>query len=175
MIQHVIWSNSPDAIEDIARDMMSCNDGLEWDEAVEQAEEVNADYLLDEEINLNIEVGDDIVVIGRLGLWDGQKTGWKLLHTQNIGDCLRTTCGDQVTWYVDERGDLCCDDAHHDGTNHLTFRAWKSGVSVERQLRFLDKIAWGTVTRRDITNCTRRLGEYVADVYGWNKKGRKLA
>ena len=172
MKRYIIWDNSPETIREFA-DYLVENDGFPESRAMEDASDMNAEDLCEIELELNIEVGDDIVVIGQLGLWNGQKTGWKLLPTQNIGDCLRVTCGDQVTWYVDERGDLCCDDAHHDGTNHLTFRAWKSGISVDRQLRFLDKVARGTAARRDITKCTRSLGKYVADVYGWNKEGRK--
>ena len=172
MKQFVIWDNSYDTIRSLADDLIENGDAEEFN-AYEIAEDTNAEHLLDAEIELNIEVGDDIIVIGYLQLWDGNHTGWRDIHSQNIGDCLHTHCGDYVSYYVDDLGDLCCKDVHHDGTNHYVYRAWKAGISTDRKLRFLDKVARNQVTRRDITNCTRRLGEYVADVYGWTLKGMK--
>ena len=167
MEMHTIWSNEYDVIESIAKDMMEYDEALEWDRALDQAYEVNAEYLDDEKLNLNIEVGDEIIIIADLGLWNGRRQGYKLLHKTNIRDCLTGTCGDYVTWYVDTLGDLRCDDTHHDGTNLYTYRAWKAGISEEQQENFLAKVYRGRATRKDITRYTRKIGVYVADVYGW--------
>ena len=173
MKMHTIWSNEYDVIESIAKDMMEYDEILEWDNALDQAYEVNAESLEDEKRNLNIEVGDEIIIIADLGLWDGRRQAYKLLRKTNIADCLTGTCGDYVTWFVDDRGDLMCRDCHHDGTNLYTYRAWKDGISETQQENFLDKLYNGNATRKDITRYTRRLGEYVADVYGWKIRGRR--
>jgi len=141
MKMNVIWTNDPYG-EDL--------DGLD-----------------DERANLNIDVGEEIIIIADLGLWDGRRQGYKLLHSTNIADCLSGTCGDYVTWFVDDRGDLMCRDCHHDGTNLYTYRAWRYGISEVQKENFLDKIYSGKVTRQDITRYTRRIGDKVADVYGW--------
>ena len=129
--------------------------------------EQNAEYLEDERANLNIEVGDEIIVIADLGLWDGRHKAYRLLHSENIKDCLYGPIGDYVTWFVDDRGDLWCRDIHHDGTNLYLYRAWKHDVSETQKNNFIDKVYHGNVTRRDIARYTRKIGTYVADVYGW--------
>ena len=140
MKMHVIWTN------DLYGDEL---DGLE-----------------DERENLNIEVGDEILIIASLGLWDGRKMAYKLLHKTNIKDCLCGTCGDYVTWFVDDRGDLMCRDIHHDGTNLYTYRAWKPGITETQKENFCEKVYCGKATRKDVTRYTRKIGTYVADVYG---------
>ena len=167
MKMHTIWSNEYDAIESIAKDMMEYDETLEWDHALDQAYEVNAESLDDEKANLNIDVGEEIIIIADLGLWDGRHQGYKLLHSTNIADCLSGTCGDYVTWFVDDRGDLMCRDCHHDGTNLYTYRAWKPEISYAQRSYFMQKIAIGKATRKDITRYTQRIGDRVADVYGW--------
>lgn len=172
MKKHVIWSNDYDVIEALEKEIRENPDDFvagydKDDDFWPIACQVNDDYLDDERVNLNIEVGTDIVVISNLGLWNGRFVGYRELHSQNIRDCLRGVVGDYVTWYVDELGDLVCDDTHHDGTNHYTYRAWKDGVSDTQKENFLDKVYRGVVTRKDITRYTRKLGPYIADVYGW--------
>ena len=159
MKMHTIWSNETNQIDK----MMQDDPELIWDTACE----LNAEYLEDERANLNIEVGDEILIIASLGLWDGRKMAYKLLHKTNIKDCLTGTCGDYVTWFVDDRGDLMCRDIHHDGTNIYTYRAWKPGITETQKENFCEKVYQGTATRKDITRYTRKIGTYVADVYGW--------
>ena len=167
MKMYTIWSNEYNVIESIAKDMMEYDDILEWDSAWDQACEVNAEALDDEKRNLDIDVGEEIIIIADLGLWDGRRSGYKELHKTNIADCLTGTCGDYVTWFVDDRGDLMCRDIHHDGTNLYTYRAWKPGVSELQKEKFLEKVYCGKVTRKDITRVTQRIGDKVANKYGW--------
>lgn len=159
MQMNVIWSNEVSQIEALMEDMPE----LTWDMACE----LNSEYMEDEKINLNIEVGNEIIVIADLGLWYGRRQGYKLLHKTNIADCLSGTCGDYITWFVDDRGDLNCRDCHHDGTNLYLYRAWKDGVTEEQMENFLEKVYRGKATRKDITRYTRKIGTYVADIYGW--------
>ena len=92
------------------------------------------------------------------------------------GDCQRQHPGlpysgrdiDYTTWYVDKLGDLRCDAIHHDGTNHLLYRTYKPGVR-ESQIDLLkEKLYYGTATRADVTRITRRLGDEIGKVYGWD-------
>ena len=167
MKMYTIWTNDYDVIESVAKDMMEYDEILEWDHALDQAYEVNAESLDDEKRNLNIDVGEEIIIIADLGLWDGRHQAYKLLNKTNIADCLSGTCGDYVTWFVDDRGDLMCRDIHHDGTNLYTYRAWKPGISEVQKENLLWKIRGGCAERRDITRVTQKIGNKVADVYGW--------
>ena len=172
MKMYTIWSNEYDVIEKLENDIRENPDEFvagysKDDDFWAIACQLNDEYLEDERANLNIEVGDEIIVIGTLGLWYGQRTGYKLLHSTNIRDCFGGTCGDYVTWFVDDRGDLNCRDCHHDGTNLYLYRAWKPDISYAQRDYFLQKVRCGIATRKDITRYTRKIGTYVADVYGW--------
>lgn len=74
---------------------------------------------------------------------------------------------DYSTWYVDKNGDLRCTAIHHDGTNYYLYRTYKDGVSDEQIENFKWKIYNGKATRADITRITRRLGDEIGKVYGW--------
>ena len=124
-------------------------------------------YLDDERSNLDIQLSQPIIVIADLGLWNGRRTGYKEIQSGNIKDCLYSN-HDFSTWYVDKLGDLRCDDVHHDGTNHYIYRAYKDGVSDAAKEALKYKIYRGIATRSDITRVTRRLGDDIAKVYGWN-------
>lgn len=100
-----------------------------------------------------------------LGLWHGRRMGYKEIESGNIKDCLYSDT-DYVTWYVDRLGDLRCDAAHHDGTNHYLYRTYKPGVSEEQIDNLKEKLYYGTATRTDISRLTRRLGDDIAKVYG---------
>ena len=175
---NVIWSNEVDVIEEIEKTLLEHkgDDGYylnidetnSWSCACEQ----NDDYLSDEQANLNIEVGEEIIIIADLGLWDGRRMAYKQTFKTNIADLL-VPDNDYVRWFVDDRGDMMARSIHHDGTNYYLYRAWKSGLTDLQKGNFLNKVFYGKATRKDITRYTRRIGDYVADVYGWKIKGRK--
>ena len=168
MKMYTIWTNNDlDALEEIKQDIMKDNPAMTEDQAMQCAYETLDEYLEDERANLNIEVGDEIIIIADLGLWDGRHQAYKLLHKTNIAECLTGTCGEYVRWFVDDRGDLMCRDTHHDGTNIYTYRAWKPEISHAQRSYFMQKLAIEKATRKDITRYTRKIGVYVADVYGW--------
>ena len=70
-------------------------------------------------------------------------------------------------WYVDRRGDLRCTAVHHDGTNHYLYRTIKDGVTDAQIENLQEKLYMGTATRADITRVTKRLGDEIGKVYGW--------
>ena len=128
--------------------------------------EINNGYLDDERCNLNIQLSRPILVVGDLGLWHGRRMGYKEIESGNIRDCLYSDT-DYSTWYVDKNGDFRCDAIHHDGTNHYLYRTYKDGVSETQIDKKKKKLYCGTATRKDITRITRRLGDEIANVYGF--------
>ena len=92
--------------------------------------------------------------------------GYKEIPSGNISDCLSGGY-DYTTWYVDKKGDFRCDDIHHDGINHYLYRVYKDGVSEYQKDRLKEKLYEGTATRSDVTRITRRLGDEIGKVYGW--------
>ena len=128
--------------------------------------------LEDERRNLNVSLPANIVCIAALGLWDGRHSAWCICGS-NLSNVLQTGCGDYRTWYVDDLGDLRCDDTHHDGTNHYLYRIWKPEVSMTQQETFLRRIECGVTSRQYITRYTAPIGIYAADIYGWKIRGRK--
>lgn len=173
----VVWSNFDLDIEDGWREayeeFLEIN-GLDLDPADEDAIyqymlETNANYLDDERMNLNVKLSQPIVAIADLGLWNGRRMGYQEVGSNNIKDCLASyrSC-DYHEWYVDRDGDLRCRAAHHDGTNYVLYRAYRDDVTEEQIDEFLDKVYEGTATQDDIEAVTRRIGDEVAKVYGWD-------
>ncbi len=164
--RHVIWSNYALNYADWKDDLEAQHPDLTEEERIALMYEINGDYLDDERANLNIQLSQPILVIADLGLWYGRRSGYKEIVSGNIRDCLFSDA-DYNTWYVDNLGDLRCDAVHHDGTNHYLYRAYKDGVR-EGQINLLkEKLYRGIATRADITRTTRRLGDEIAQVYGF--------
>lgn len=165
---HLIWSNYDLDYEDWREDLEEQYPELSEDERVALMYDINGDYLDDERTNLNIQLAQPILIIANMGLWYGRRMGYREIESGNIRDCLYSDRGiDYSTWYVDKLGDLRCDAIHHDGTNYLLYRTYKSGVR-ESQIDLLkEKLYYGKATRADITRVTRRLGDDIAKVYGF--------
>ena len=172
--KHIIWSDinlNPDDWRDNYKDFLGINeiDGDPNDEhkLYEYMVETNGEYLSDERENLNVQLSQPIIVIGDIGRWNGRVMGYKDIPSGNIRDCLYADT-DYTEWYVDKYGDLRADAAHHDGTNHYLYRVFKEGVSETQMENLRDKIYHGKATRADITRLTRRLGDEIAAVYGFD-------
>lgn len=134
--------------------------------------ELNGDYLEDERINLNIQLPGPILVYADIGLWNGRVTGFKMIDSGNLRDCLYSNC-DYDEWFVDRLGDFRCTGVHHDGQNNYLYRAIKENATESQIRRLQGKIYDGTATRADITRVTRRLGDDIAHVYGFSIPGVK--
>lgn len=78
--KHLIWSNTDLNYEDWRADLESEYPELSEDERMERMYEINADYLDDERMNLNITLGMPILIIADLGLWDGRHSGYRRLR-----------------------------------------------------------------------------------------------
>lgn len=172
--KYLIWSNYSLDYEDWREDLEAEYPELSEQEREEKMYERNGEYLDDERMNLDIQLDKPILVIVDLGLWNGRYSGYKEIKSGNIKDCLSSEC-DYVTWYVDKLGDMRCDAVHHDGTNHYLYRTYKNGVSDAQIENLKEKIYRGTVTRADITRITRRLGDEIGKVYGWDFPKQSLS
>lgn len=174
MERKVIWSNINLDLDDWKDDLVEQFPEATEDELYYIMVEENAEYLQDERMNLDIQLSQEILVIADLGLWNGSHTGYRIIKSGNIKDCLYSNT-DYTEWYVDTLGDLRADAIHHDGTNHYLYRVFKDSASETQRENLLNKIYNGCVTRTDITRLTRRLGDDIGNVYGWEFSKHKSA
>ena len=166
MKKHIIWSNTDLNYEDWKDDLEDYYPEATEEERYELMYEINDEYLWDERDNLDILLHDSIILIADLGLWDRRRKAYREIKSGNIADCLYAN-EDYITWYIDEYNNLRCEASHHDGTNYYTYRVWKEGITDTQKNNFLDKLYYGTVTSRDISRYTKRVGDYIQKVYGW--------
>ena len=126
--RHIIWSDISLDLDDWRESLEELYPGYSDDELYDIMVKSNAENLYDERANLNIQLSQPIIVIGDLGRWNGRVSGYKMIDSGNIKDCLYSDT-DYTEWYVDKYGDLRADAVHHDGTNHYLYRVFKDGVT----------------------------------------------
>lgn len=165
--RHIIWSDLNLDYDDWREYLQEEYPDRTEDEYRMLMHDINEDYLDDERSNLNIQLSMPILVCADLGLWNGRKTGYRMIHSGNIRDCLFGSC-DYNEWFVDQKGDLRCTAVHHDGTNHYLYRAVREGVPEWRVEWLQDKLYRGKATEADIAKVTRRIGDEIAAVYGYD-------
>lgn len=170
---HPIWSNFIHELMEEEKYVREEHPELTDEQVESVAYELLYQHLDDERVNLNIRLSTPILVIADIGRWNGRVSGYKEISSGNIRDCLYDEC-DYTNWYVDELGDLRCEAIHHDGRNHYLYRAYKENVTAGQIEALKEKIYTGIVTRSDITRVTKRLGGYIADVYGFNVPRHKV-
>ena len=115
--------------------------------------------------NLNKELDGKIIAIANIGLWNGRRSGYKLMG-YNLNNILDSFSCDYIKVYAD-RYNVHSEASHHDGTHYVTFRMIKPNLSDEQVENFLNKVYNGTHTSRDITKYTSSLVKEVNKVYGW--------
>ena len=117
----------------------------------------------DEECNLNKELDGRILAIASMGLWDGRKSGYKILGN-NLNEVLTSSIGcDEKEVYCDAYN-VYAEGYHHDGRNYVEFREIREDRNIEN---LLDKIYSGKeVTRREMNYYTRSLRPYIKQIYG---------
>lgn len=164
--KYVVWSDIDLDLEDWRESLEELYPNYPEDELYAIMCKTNAVNLYDERENLNIQLPREIIVIGDLGLWNGRAHGYKMIESGNIRDCLQSDC-DKNEWYVDKNGDLRCTAIHHDGRNYYLYRVFKDDATESQIERLKEKIYNGTATRKDITRVTKRLGDDIGAVYGW--------
>ena len=117
----------------------------------------------DEELNLDKQLDGRILAIASMGLWNGRKSGYKILGN-NLNEVLTSSIGcDEKEVYCDAYN-VYAEGYHHDGSNHVEFREIREDRNIEN---LLDKIYSGQeVTRKEINYYTRSLRPYVKSIYG---------
>ena len=129
--RHIIWSDISLDLDDWRESLEELYPGYSDDELYDIMVKSNAENLYDERVNLNIQLSQPIIVIGDLGRWNGRVSGYKMIDSGNIKDCLYSDT-DYTEWYVDKYGDLRADAVHHDGTNHYLYVYSKTVLPIRR-------------------------------------------
>lgn len=157
-----IW-NSEIKVEDYQDYIEEELQGYDEDEVYQAILEMNNGYLDDERMNLNKLLDHQILLIADPGLWDGRRRAYKLLNTHNIKDILYAqTNNSEIRWYCDGYN-ICCDEVHHDGTNHYIYREIKNSENIQS---FLYSICCEKDWKKKLNYYTRSIASDVAKVYG---------
>lgn len=126
-----------------------------------------SEWFSDEQCNLDVSVGENILVIGYVGLWNGTFKGYKELSYKlnnifNVWD----SC-DEIKLYCD-RYDVRGIGIHHDGRNTALFRKWKDNVSDENKDRTMNAIYYNKDDADALVKrYTKSIRPDVQKVYGW--------
>ena len=141
-----------DAVEDITEEKIT-------DEVYFQIDQ----YFDDEKSNLFRILDGRILCIADMGLWNGRRTGYKILGN-NLNEILTAGIGcDEKEIYCDGRNVLATG-YHHDGRNHVEFREIREDRNIEN---LTDKLYSGQpITRREINYYTKSLRPYIKSIYG---------
>lgn len=173
--RYILWS-------DINMDFMSWMDGLREeypdlseDSLYEMMYKLNNDELKAARNKLNIVLSQPIIMISDVGLGDIRISGSSTFNTGNIKDCLYNyrTGVQHSEWYVDKAGDLRHTEILDTGVNYNLYRVIKETASNEEINELRNKLYTGDFTRADIEKVTDRLGDKIAEVYGWNLSKNK--
>lgn len=164
--RRVVWSDMNLELKDWIEELSENEPGLTREQYIERMEELNASYLSDERMNLDVPVDGTILVIADLGLWDGRHQAYKEIRDATLADCLDYRY-DRAEWYVTKDGDFCGEQVHHDGTNYYVYRKVKDNVTPEQLAELELKLYNNEATREDIDRLTEKLGRRVGVVYGW--------
>ena len=108
------------------------------EEAYNVVVEDNSYYYDDVRAELeNISLPEGIIVIGKIGRWNGTVSGYRELDS--LEECMYSGC-DYCEWYIDRWGNFRSTGYHHDGRNDYLYRMWKPEISEEQRENFRDKI-----------------------------------
>ena len=172
MKKHTIWSNINLDIEDwryAYKEFLEMND-VDGDPDDEDAiydwmHEMNGEYLYDEQRNLNKQIDGRILIIADLGLWNGNKSGYKILGS-NIKEIFNISSrGFDYAEFYGDGYNIKGVEHHHDGTNYYEYRVIREDRNIEN---LLDAIYNGEeISRARLNYYTKSLYPYVAKIYGW--------
>ena len=117
----------------------------------------------DETMNLNKNLDGRILCIADMGLWNGRRTGYKILGN-NLNEILTAGIGcDEKEVYCDSYN-VYAHGYHHDGSNSVEFREIREDRNIENLLNKLYNNE--EVTRKEINYYTRSLKPYIKQIYG---------
>lgn len=114
--------------------------------------------------DLDIKTEGDIIAIASMGLWNGRRTGYKILDKNNLKEILY--CGNEDYNHLYYDGfNVHKKASHHDGINYIMFREVRPDVNIDR---LCDKIYNNEeISNATLNRYTRSLRRYVKNIYGW--------
>ena len=124
-----------------------------------------SDWYSNEFENLDRETECQIIAIANLGLWNGRKSYYKVMNS-NLNSVLDSCGGDYLKVYTD-RHDVKSVAVHHDGVNYITYRMLKPNLTELQIDNFMNKLASGVFTKKDISRYTTSLKSQINKIYGW--------
>lgn len=128
------------------------------------SEKDNSNSFLGQKEKLNIELDSDIICIADVSYWYGRCSGYKIIG-KNISDCLMLSSECNEEWYIDNFGDLRGTLTHSfEGTSYYLYRAFKKNLSAKQIENFKNKILEGSLTQKDISTYTERIGPYIKNI-----------
>ncbi len=165
-IKYTIWSSDlhiEDFLFELRHEFPDAGEDELYQMAVAEnwADRLDIRYIVDEDL------GAPILAVADMGLWNGRKSGYKLIKSGNLADCfVEIGSADSASWYIDERGELCADFAHHDGVNHIRYRAIRPGMKEKTVRDLCAKIASQEEFERSLSRVTYRIGDRVGAKLG---------
>lgn len=171
MKKRVIWSNMNLNIEDWKegyKEFLEINEIEDKDPKDEDAiynwmVETNAEYLMDEQLNLNKEVEGRILMIADLGLWNGRQQGYYILPHKNLKYILN--CRYDYAEFYGDGYNIRGTEVHHDGTNYYLYRAIREDRNINNLLTAIYN--GEEISPRKLNYYTKSLYKDIAKIYGW--------
>lgn len=164
MKKRMIWNN----------DVRSKMDALEKDgffaeseteeEKMDETYEYISNALSDEVFNLDIDLDEDIFLIGVLQRWDGCGSAYADLETSNVGEAMKKAVSlfsedDTIEIFVENERMKISQLGHDNPVNPSVFEF--KAVRPENDRREVG------LSYKENLKITRRIGDIVANVYGW--------
>ena len=124
----------------------------EW----QRIQEMNEQYLEDERCNLDKVIGRAVIELCKFQYWNGIEENAFLISSGNMKDIFRRHCrASMCRWYSDGNN-ICCDESHHDGTNHYIYKVIPESYTGECST---------DVSLKTLLRHARSMAPYVANVY----------
>ena len=164
MKKRMIWNN------DVYSKMNALEKDGFFEESETEEEKMNETYeyisnaLSDEAANLDIDLEEDIFLIGVLQRWDGCDSAYADLETSNIGEAIKKAVSlfsgdDAIEIFVEDERMKISQLGHDNPVNPSVFE-----FRVVRPESDYCEIG---LSREENLKATRRIGDIVANVYGW--------
>ncbi|WP_405316658.1 hypothetical protein [Faecalibacillus faecis] len=165
-MEQIIWSNTNltlseewrDFYKEERPDIYNAGEDAMYEQMILDKDE----FLQDEIYNCDKLLEGRILVIADLGLWNGRRSGYKIL-VNNLNEIFKTRLGDYYKIYCDGYN-VKMEDYHHDGVNYYMFREIKEDRNIDK---LLDAIYNGkTISSAMLNYYTKSLRSYIWDIYG---------
>lgn len=164
MKKRMIWNNDVySKMNALEKDGFFAESETE-EEKMDETYEYISNALSDEAANLDIDLEEDIFLIGVLQRWDGCDSAYADLETSNIGEAIKKAVSlfsgdDAIEIFVEDERMKISQLGHDNPVNPsvFEFRVVRPGS---------DYCEIG-LSREENLKATRRIGDIVANVYGW--------